>query len=187
MFYHASPIGGIKVLRPPVSGHGGPRLYFSTRRENTLADLADPVERFCREKGIVPAGPLEKWGAWGFDCAGLLVLEEYYPDCIRETYGGVSGYIYHAGQIPGAEPMTSIPGGFVTDREVPVDGAEFIPDAYEALRQAEAEGWIRLRKYEDLPDRTLAWIRNKVREEYDGSGDKPEYRAFLREKFPFLK
>lgn len=186
MFYHASPVEGIAVLKPHVSHHGVHRIYFSSRRENTLVYLADPVQQFCRGKGIVPAGPLEKWATYGFDCAGLLVLEEYYPDYIRQTYEGVGGYIYRAEQIPGAEPMTDIPGGFYTDREIPADGAEYIPDAYQALLEAEAAGWIHFRRYEELPDRVLVWIRKKVREEYDGSGDKPEYRAFLREKFPFL-
>ena len=86
MFYHASPIGGIKVLKPSVSGDGEPGVYFSARRENTLVYLADPVEQFCREKGIVPAGPPEKWATYGFDCAGLLVLEDFYQVFIRQTY-----------------------------------------------------------------------------------------------------
>ena len=187
MFYHASPAAGIHVLKPRISIHGVPRVYFSTRRENTLVYLAGPVGQFCRERGIVPAGAMEKWASYGFDCAGLLVLEEYYPDYIRETYEGVPGYIYRAERVPGAEPMTSIPCGFETDREVPVNGAEFIPDAYQALLEAETAGWIHFRKYGDLSGRTLAWIRNTVQAEYARAETKPEYQAFLREKFPYLK
>ncbi len=187
MFYHASPVAGIDILKPHISNHGIPRVYFSARRENTLVYLANPVEQFCKRNGVVPADPVEKWASYGFDCAGLLVLEEYYPDYIRETYEGVSGYVYQVEQIPGSEAMTSIPGGFTTDREVPVDGVEFIPDAYRALLEAEAAGWIHFRKYGDLSERTLAWIRNTVQAQYARAEKKPEYQAFLREKFPYLK
>ena len=124
MYYHASPVAGIQVLEPRVSNHESPLVYVSSKRENTLVYLSNAVEKFCRETGISHDGPYHKWATYGFDCAGLLVLDEYYPNYIQETYQGVSGYIYHAELIPGKFPMTSIPDGFATDQTVPVDDAD---------------------------------------------------------------
>ena len=40
MLYHASPIGELTELRPHISNHGIPLLYFSQKRENTLVYLS---------------------------------------------------------------------------------------------------------------------------------------------------
>ena len=37
MYYHASPFGGITQLKPHVSNHGIPLVYFSKKRENGLS------------------------------------------------------------------------------------------------------------------------------------------------------
>lgn len=78
MFFHASPVGNIDVLTPHVSNHGKALTYFSTKWENTLVYLSNAVEKFCRERGMCQEGPFHKWATYGFDCAGLLVLDEYY-------------------------------------------------------------------------------------------------------------
>ncbi len=186
MYYHASPVPGIQTLTPHVSNHGRPLTYFSTKRENTLVYLSNAVEKYCKETGFVHEGPYHKWATYGFDCAGLLVLDEYYPDATRQTYQGVSGYIYRAENVPGLEPMTTIPGACITEQDVPVSGCEFIPDAYEALLEAAAQGKIILRKYEDNSEKMLAWCRRTALQEYAEATDHPEYRAFLKAKFDFL-
>ena len=187
MFYHASQTAGIKTLKPRISNHEKPLVYFSSKRENTLVYLSNAVEKFCRETGISHDGPYHKWATYGFDCAGLLVLDEYYPHYIRETFQGVSGYIYHAELIPGKFPMTSIPDGFATDQTVPVDDAEFIPDAYEALLDAARAGLISLRLYSGHSEKMRAWIHKTVMQEYVEAAKHPEYQAFLEAKFPFVR
>ena len=52
MLYHASPIGGLTELRPHISNHGIPLLYFSQKRENTFVYLSNAVEKYCRETGF---------------------------------------------------------------------------------------------------------------------------------------
>ena len=186
MFYHSSQTADIKTLEPRISNHNKPLVYFSSKQENTLVYLSNAVEKFCSETGFEHDGPYHKWATYGFDCAGLLVLDEYYPNYIRETYQGVSGYIYHAELVPGKFPMTSIPDGFATDQPVPVDGVEYIPDAYEALRKAADAGKISLRLYDRHSDKMMEWIRRTVQQEYAEAADHPEYRAFLEHKFPFI-
>lgn len=186
MYYHASPVGGIKTLEPRISNHGAPLVYFSKKRENTLVYLSNAVEKFCREAGFPHAGSWTTWGPYGFR-NGILLLEEYYPNALEETYRGVSGYVYRAASIREADWADSIPDAAVSAVPVPVDGVEFIPDACRAILDAERAGLLTIARYGEHSQEKLAWIEKTIRSEYDGSGGRPEYRHFLRSKFPFLR
>ena len=52
MYYHASPVEGIKQLEPRVSDHHIPLVYFSTKRENTLVYLSNAIQKYCKETGF---------------------------------------------------------------------------------------------------------------------------------------
>ena len=161
MLYHASPVAGLTVLRPHISNHGVPMLYFSQKRENTLVYLSNAVEKFCRETGFAYDGP----------CA------------LEETYAGVSGYIYTAEKVTRRGHPIPIPGTVTSRGAVPVAGCEFIPDAWAAIRRAESEGLLVLRRYDEMTEDELDWVRRTVREEYLQAADHPEYRHFLQAKF----
>lgn len=49
--------------------------------------------------------------------------------------------------------------------------------------QAEQEGLLVLRRYEEMTEREADWLRRTVREEYRQAEDHPEYQHFLRDKF----
>ncbi len=184
MYYHASPVGGIRQLEPRISNHGVPLIYFSRKRENVLVYLSNAIEKYCRETGFVHQGPWQKWGPYGFDKDGIQRLEEYYPDALIKTYKGVSGYIYGAESIREAAFDLHIPDAAVSRDPVPVHTVEFVPDAYEAILQAERAGLIRIMRYEQMPERMRAWNRKTIREEYEANLDHPDYRHFLKGTFP---
>ena len=185
MYYHASPVGGIRLLEPNVSNHGVPLIYFSKKRENVLAYLSNAVEKYCRDTGYAHTGKWTKWATYGFR-NGILRLEEYYPNALTETYRGVSGYIYRAASIREAAQEISIPDAAASSLPVPVDGVEFIPDAYEAILEAERRGEIFITRYEAMTERTRDWLRKTIQKEYDSAGEQPEYRYFLKNKFDFI-
>ena len=60
---------------------------------------------------------------------------------------------------------------------------EFIPDAYEAILQAEREGLLTIIRYEEMNDKMRAWIKKTILEEYENASDHPEYRHFLKGYF----
>lgn len=183
MFYHASPAHCIEVLKPQVSNHGRPLVYLSKKRENTLVYLSNAVEKYCREAGFSHAGPWQKWASYGF-YEGKLRLDEYYPNAIWDTYKGVSGYIYAAEEVPGGEEQEDIPDAVITSQPVPVLGCEYVPDAYEAILEAEEAGLLLIRRYGELPEAMLAWIDSSIKQEYAEAEDIPTYRHFLKGKFP---
>lgn len=186
MYYHASPIAGIKVLEPRISNHGVSLVYFSQKRENVLVYLSNAVEKFCGDTGYAHSGKWTKWGPYGFQ-NGLLQLEEYYPNALEETYRGVSGYIYQVDSIEPVQEDIAIPDAAVSAVPVPVDGVEFVPDALEAILAAEHRGLLLVTRYESLSGKRLDWIRRTMQEQYDSAGEQPEYRYFLQHKFEFIR
>lgn len=182
MYYHASPVAGLSVLEPRVSEHGLPLIYFSEKRENVLVYLSNAIEKFCQENGFEHEGPWEKWGPYGFEHDGRLRLEEYYPQALSETYRGVSGWIYTAETLEESGFLTKIPFVVTSEKPVSVTGAEYVPDAYEAILSAEKEGKIVLKRYGDFSEAERKRITAMLSQEYENNEGKPEYRAFLKQK-----
>ena len=141
------------------------------------------MEKYCQETGFAYNGPWKKWGPYGFTDDGRQRLEEYYPNALEETYRGVSGYIYTVEKVIRRGHPVPIPDTVTSRGAVDVTGCEFIPDAWEAILQAEQEGLLVLRRYEEMTEREADWLRRTVREEYRQAEDHPEYQHFLRDKF----
>ncbi len=186
MLYHASPVNGITTLVPHVSNHDKPLVYLSAKRENVLVYLSNAVEKHCRQTGFAWGGPWRKWASYGFTKDGLLMLEEYYPNATQDTYKGVSGFIYQVDECASATAMDDIPHAWISNEPVQVSGCEFIPDAYEALLKAEADGLIIVKRYDDISENTRRWLEKVIPQEYEKAGSHPEYRHFLQSKFSFL-
>ncbi len=184
MYYHASSIGTIKELEPRVSNHGIPLIYFSKKRENVLVYLSNAIEKYCKETGFSYDGRWEKWGPYGFDKNGIQRLEEYYPDALEKAYKGVSGYIYCVDSIVEADFDIQIPDAAASSIPVDIDTVEFVPDAYEAILQAEKEGLITVARYADMSEKMRKWNKRTILEEYENAVDHPEYRHFLKDNFP---
>ena len=183
MYYHASPVRGLKVLEPRISNHGVPLIYFSKKRENVLVYLSNAVEKYCKETGFAYRGPWKKWGPYGFNPDGTQRIEEYYPNALADTYRGVSGYIYFAESIVESGLSLRIPDAAASSQPVTVTRCEFIPDAYEAILAAEREGLITILRYEDSSPAQLEWNARTIRSEYEAAADHPDYRHFIEGKF----
>jgi hypothetical protein len=184
MFYHASQVEGIRELEQRISNHNIPLIYFSKKRENVLVYLSNAVEKYCKETGFEYNGTWKKWGPYGFDKDGRFRLEEYYPGATEKNYKGVSGYIYHVEKIEDSGFQVQIPDAATSSLPVKVEGAEFVPDAYEAILEAEKNGLITILRHEDMPEKMKEWNRKTIKVEYETSADHPEYRHFLKGNFP---
>ncbi len=187
MYFHASPIGGIKLLEPRVSNHGIPLIYFSKKRENVLVYLSNAIEKYCKETEFDFSGKWTKWGSYGFHKDGTQHIDEYYPNALIDTYKGVSGYIYTAGEIIDSSFQVQIPDAVASSESVPVKSCEYVPDAYEAILAAEQKGLLSVLRYEDTSQTQLEWIERTMQKEYEKAIDRPEYRHFIGGKFPFVK
>lgn len=185
MYFHASDTGGIEILEPRVSNHNKPLIYFSGKRENVLVYLSNAVEKYCRETGFYHNGKWHKWASYGFDPDGILRYDEYYPNALRDTYKGVSGYIYSAENVIVNEESINIPDAATASFPVKVTGVEFIEDAYEEILKAEKSGLIKIRRFDDMSENMLSWIEKTIKTEYENAENEPDYRHFLKAKFKF--
>ncbi len=183
MYYHASQTPNINVLEARISNHNKPLVYFSTKRENVLVYLSNAIEKYCKETGFLYDGSWEKWGPYGFEADGTLRLEEYYPNALEDTYKGVSGYIYFVKEIPNPQENIQISNAVTTTACVPMDGCEYVADAYEAIMEAVEQGLITLQRYEEMSEQKLTWIEKTMKQEYEDAYKHPEYRHFLKGKF----
>lgn len=138
------------------------------------------------ETGFSFEGSCYKWASYGFNQDGILCIEEYYPNAIVDTYGGISAYIYTADIVEDIKPLGDIPGTFTTDKCVEVKGCEFISDAYEAIMEAVSEGKTLIQKYEDMSTKKREWVEETITEEYRNKREFHEYIHFLKGKFDFL-
>lgn len=186
VYYHASQQKDIKVLEPRVSNHNKPLIYFSSKRENVLVYLSNAVEKFCKETNYEYEGIYSTWGPYSFTKEGILQLEEYYKDALKDTYQGVSGYIYTVEEIPNKEILSDIKDVYVTSDKVTVTNCEYIEDAYEEILAAYELGLINILKYEDLPDTKINWLKDIIPKEYKEANDHPEYKYFLENKFSHM-
>lgn len=183
ILYHASPVSGITTLEPRVSNHNIPLIYFSRKRENVLVYLSNAVEKYCGETSFPHEDKWYKWGPYGFGKDGRLRLEEYYPHALESTYQGVPGYIYSARDVEDSGHSIQIPDAVTSSVPVDVCGCEFVPDAYQAILNAEREGLITILRYHDITPKMAEWIKQAISEEYQNTDDEA-YRHFLRGNFP---
>lgn len=187
LLYHASPTPGIQMLKPRISNHGIPRVYFSRKRENVLVYLCNAVEKYCKETHFSYTGPWQKWGPYGFRPDGVLRLEEYYPHALFDTYHGMAGYIYVAEETPDMKALPGIQDAVIASAPVPVLGCEYISDAYAEIMNAYQRGAIDLLRYENTSKKRRSQIEQMIYQEYVQATQHPEYRHFLRGKFSWIE
>lgn len=168
MLYHGSSTGGITALHPGVSNHGKPYVYLTDSPTLALLYAHNPIAR--------PGGFFTYW----FDKAGLLHYDEYFPDQTRRLYQSHSGWVYTAEDNHFSQ-LDKMPWVYLAEGEVPVAHADFIPDLYAALLEAEAAGKLVLHRYEDIPEKQREIHRRVARPSADEPAD---YVRFLREYMP---
>ena len=74
---------------------------------------------------------------------------------------------------------------YVTASEAPatIESAEYVPDAYFAIKQAEREGKIKIVRYHENSTERLEHIKTLICREYKKAQAIPEYKIFLEAKF----
>lgn len=96
----------------------------------------------------------------------------------------MSEYIFNIENIEESGLEIQIPDAATSCVPVAVDGVEFVPDAYEAILDAEKKGLLSIQRYDEKSSKMKEWIVKTIQEEFDSSADHPEYRHFLKGNFP---
>lgn len=162
-YYHCSPTPGLTVLEPrkPQFSEKPARVYMTTLLPMALMYGIRNYEY-----------------TYGYTKEGQIYLDEYFPDALLlYRYRSASLYLCD----PASPAPTKIPNEAVSEEAVPVLQEIFIPDVYEALLEQARLGTLVIRRYHELPERGLRWIRDTqaqiIREEnlLHTPGDKADY------------
>ena len=172
LLYHGSSVGDITALQPRQSGHDKPYVYLTDSATLALLYAHNPIKR--------PGGFFPYW----FDKEGSLHYDEYFPDQIRRLYHGHSGWLYST-EGDHLTQLDKMPWVYLSEKDVKVAQANFIPDLYTALLEAEQAGHILLHRYEAFPEAQREIHRKIVRKSLEGSPE-ADYVRFLREHMPEL-
>lgn len=175
--YHGSNTDGIQVLEPRLADHGRPYLYLTTLQEVAGIYLTDGGERPCY------------WFPYGYTEDGRAVYHELWPGGLRETAEGRSGWIYEVEAEEGnLLPLSGNPKARLSADPLPVTGAEYVPDAYVWLLEAERQGRMVLRRYEQFSPEQLAWwyksILAEAKKKCALAVPEQPFARLVREKFP---
>lgn len=186
-FYHASDVANLKELKPQSSVYiANPSLYFSSKIENVLVYLANPVKKFYEQKYGKSNQIFQKFATYGFNKDKILCIDEYYPNALKENFEDVSGYIYEIKADPNDLTENKIPFVYSTNKPQKVVNCVHIDDALAEVLKYEQRGLIKINRYETLSEEKLQFIKQQTEECYLKANDKI-YEEFLIQKFPFLQ
>ena len=142
-YYHCSPTPGLTLLEPrkPKSFDKPARVYLTTLLPMALMYTVQNYEY-----------------TYGYTKEGQIHLDEYFPNALEILYKGKSASLYLCN--PEKTETTQIPNEAISETAVPVIRETFIQDACEALLEQERLGTLVIRRYDELSDKMLDWIRN---------------------------
>lgn len=140
-YYHGSPVQGLKKLEPGKPAHFDKpaRVYMTTLLPMALLYGVRNYEY-----------------TYGFS-DGQIHFDEYFPNELEILYRGKSASLYIC--RPETAQPGRIPNEMVSGECVEIVEEIRIPDVCEALLEQERQGMLIIRRYGELPERMLAWVR----------------------------
>lgn len=150
MFYHGSSTGGLTELKPFLSEHKKPYIYFSTNPVVALLYSVRPVEK-----------PFS-WYPYGFN-GDTVVYSEYYPNAFEDVYKGKKGYLYACENVSNTDNPTNINCAYTCENPVKVDGVTEIPDVYDRLIEYQDKGLFRLKPFDEISKKEMQMVYDDLR------------------------
>lgn len=175
-FYHATCEEGLKELKPFLSEHGKPYVYFST---NPLIALLYAVKPVPKPFSYYP---------YGFDKNGNIVYSEYYENAFYDLYKGKSGYLYECDDLKDVEMPTQIGHVYTSDKPVKIDRVTRIPDLYVFYKEYENKGEFIVKQRSEVSDKEMNSVFEELKKEIETNNLKqiPDHAMsiFIKEHFP---
>lgn len=173
--YHGSAVPDLSVLRPFVSNHDKPYVYFTHSPVLAAIYAHNPLTR--------PNGFFPYW--WQKD--GVLCYDEYFENQLEEIYKGQTGYVYECeGDFT---PLEQMPWIYLAEQAVPVCRCHRIPDLYEQFLHYEQAGAIRIQRWRVVSEKQRAIWAEVVKQSLQKADMSTlagrEYAAYLHAHFHF--
>ena len=151
IYYHGSPIGGLSELKPTLSEHGKPYIYFAS---NPLVALLYAVKPVPKPFSFYP---------YGFDRNGTVVYSEYFDNAFEILYKEKKGYLYECDSIPNAEQPTQINCAYTCNHPVIVDRVTEIDDLYLYFMSHIESGLFQIKCFDHISDKEMSFVMDDMR------------------------
>lgn len=174
--YHVSTKPGITMLEPRVSVHGKPLVYGTQCLEFAL--LFGSENRHGDFDGI-----------YGIDENGVPFFDEAYVDSLKERFDGQTCYIYELDPTDFKEGQTSFGGEVVSEKPVKVLSCTKVENVYDRLKEAQAEGKIKLTEFKADDPQYTARVDEHISERLERfhiTNIFAKGYGFCKKKFPHL-
>lgn len=158
ILYHGSSIGGLKELKPFLSEHGKPYIYFTSNPVVALLYAVHPVDK-----------PFS-WYPYGFDADGTVVYSEYYPNAFADIYKGKTGYLYECDHVSNVNNPTNINCAYTCESPVPVCHSTKIDDLYTKFMDFQQEGKFHIRPLKDVSYNEMQFIMSDLKNTIEKHG-----------------
>ena len=176
IFYHGSPIGDLKELKPFLSEHGKPYIYFAT---NPIVALLYAVKPVPKPFSFYP---------YGFDGSGKVIYSEYFENAFYNLYSGKKGYLYSCSNLKNIDKPTQINCAYTCEEAVTVDQVTEIPDLYEYFKQQEEKGLFLIKNRSQISDKEMNFILEEIKKDIEKHNLKqnPNHpmSEFVQKRFP---
>lgn len=178
IYYHGSPIPGLTELKPSISEHDEPYVYFTL---NPLVALLYAVKPVPKPFSYYP---------YGFDEEGKLVYSEYFENSFKILYEGKTGYLYECNDIINPKPLASIKDVYIScDTEI-ISNVKVIPDLYAYFKEQEKLGLFKVRTKNEIPDKEMSFILNDLKQSAQNNSNcdiSNHMTLFLKEHFHMIE
>lgn len=150
-FYHGSPTAELTELKPILSEHGKPYVYFSTNPLVALLYAVKPVPK-----------PFS-WYPYGFDCKGNVVYCEYFENAFEKLYNDKVGYLYECDDISNAEKTTQINCAYTCDKNVKIDRVTKITNLYQYFKKQEKAGLFTIKRINEISEKEMTYVLDDLK------------------------
>lgn len=174
--YHGSPVADLKELKPYLSEHGKPYIYFA---ENPLIALLYAVKPVPKPFSFYP---------YGFGNDGSIVYSEYFENAFKILYDGQKGYLYECDSINNTEQPTQIKGVYTCTANVKVNRVTEINNLYEYYIKQEKSGLFKIKHFNDISAKEMNFVLDDMKntvEQYNLRNNPCNTMfIFIKEHFP---
>ena len=175
ILYHGSPTGGLTELKPLLSEHGKPYVYFASTPVVALLYAVKPVPK-----------PFSFY-PYGFDENGV-VYSEYFENAFVDLYKGRTGYLYECDGLKNTDHPTQINCAYTCHENVKVDRVTEIPDLAVFFKEQEDKGLFRVKHRAEISDREMQFVMDALKKEIEANHLKRFLQhpmsVFIRDRFP---
>lgn len=176
--YHGSPVGGLTELKPFLSEHGEPYIYFAT---NPLVALLYAVKPVPKPFSFYP---------YGFNKEGSVVFSEYYENAFYDIYKNKKGWLYSCAAPQEVANPTQINYAYTCTKAVKPDEVSEIPDLYDFFMQEQKKGCFIVKPRREISEKEMVFVLSELKHDMDRYDLKnaPGHAmsVFIKEHFPSI-